>query len=268
MNIKLLSLKCLWVSMCENFHEGKIIPLQYINKLFGKSFKFHSNFNIPKNIISYFPSFYKDILKFWSKHYSNQPSLPSTIISQNLWFDSFIKIAKWLTIDKVVFHRKCLENNILLKKMENSKHGSRSFMNLKLIRICISNGFKLVYAIPNYWKKTLTENTTNSQNLSYLNHHLIKSDQIHSVEKLTMKELYLILLQHDIATPTSQKYSESMFWDLTLNWKHTYTLPRITTIDSKLQCFQYKILYNAPYLNQKFFLFLFNTQKLNNNSVQ
>ena len=34
-----------------------------------------------------------------------------------------------------------------------------------------------------------------------------------------------------------------------------YTLPRITTIDSKLQCFQYKILHNTLYLNQKFFLF-------------
>ena len=33
---------------------------------------------------------------------------------------------------------------------------------------------QLVHAIPNHWKKRLTENTINSQNLSYLNHHLIK----------------------------------------------------------------------------------------------
>ena len=38
-------------------------------------------------------------------------------------------------------------------------------------------------------KKTHTENTITSQNLSYLNHHLIKSNQIHSVEKLTAEEL-------------------------------------------------------------------------------
>ena len=65
--------------------------------------------------------------------------------------------------------------------------------------------FQLVYAIPNHWKKKLTENTTNSQNLCYLNHHLIKSNQMHSFEKLIMKELYLISLQHETATPTSQK---------------------------------------------------------------
>ena len=46
-----------------------------------------------------------------------------------------------------------------------------------------------------------------------------------------------------------------MFWDLTLQWKHIYTLPHITTIDSKLQCFQYRVLHSTLYLTQKLFLF-------------
>ena len=79
---------------------------------------------------------------------------------------------------------------------------------------------QLVLAIPNYWKKTLTEDTTNSQNLSYLNYHQVKSNEIHSSEKLIVKELYLISLQHGTATPTSQKYFKSMLRDLTLQWKH------------------------------------------------
>ena len=114
---------------------------------------------------------------------------------------------------------------------------------------------QLVHAIPYHWKKKLTENTINSQNLFYLNHHLIKSNQICSSEKLTTKELYLISLQHETTTPTPQKYFESMFRGLTLQWKHVYTLPHITTIDSKLWCFQYKILHNTLYVNQKLFLF-------------
>ena len=91
------------------------------------------------------------------------------------------------------------------------------------------------------------------QKLSCLNHHLIKSNQIYSIEKLTAKKLYLISLEHETTTPTSQKYSESMFQDLTSQWKHIYTLPHITTIDSKLGYFQYKILRNTLYLNQKYF---------------
>ena len=80
---KIVSFKCSWVKRLytENFHERKIIPLQYMSKLFGKNFKFYSNLNIPKNTLSYFPSFYKDILKLWTKYCSNQPSLPSAIVS-------------------------------------------------------------------------------------------------------------------------------------------------------------------------------------------
>ena len=110
---------------------------------------------------------------------------------------------------------------------------------------------QLVHAIPNHLKKKLTENIINSQILFYLKLHLIKSNQIYYFEKLTVKELYLISLQHETTTPTSQKYFEGMFLDLTLQWKHIYTLPHITTIDSKFHCFQYKILHNTPYLNEK-----------------
>ena len=46
-----------------------------------------------------------------------------------------------------------------------------------------------------------------------------------------------------------------MFRDLTLQWKHIYALPSITTIVSKLRCFQYKILQNTLNINQKLFLF-------------
>ena len=69
---------------------------------------------------------------------------------------------------------------------------------------------QLVHEIPNHWKKKLTENTINSQNLSYLIHDLIKSNQIYSFEKITGKEFYLISLQHETTTPTSQKYFESV----------------------------------------------------------
>ena len=82
---KIARLKCSWVRRLyiEISHWWKIIPLQYINILFGKNFKFHPNLNIPKNILSYLPRFYKDILKLniLNRYYSNQPSLPSTIPS-------------------------------------------------------------------------------------------------------------------------------------------------------------------------------------------
>ena len=124
-----------WVKQLytKNFHEWKIIPLQHINKPFGENFTFHPKLNSLKNTLSYFPSFYKDKLKRWSKYYSNQPSLSSTIFSQYLWFNSFIKIDY-----KVVSHRfwKKKKNfvNDIIKGNGKLKHGSKSLMNLKLIK--------------------------------------------------------------------------------------------------------------------------------------
>ena len=46
----------------ENFHEWKLIPLYYIKKYVDKEFKFHSNVEIPNNILSLLHLFYKEIL--------------------------------------------------------------------------------------------------------------------------------------------------------------------------------------------------------------
>ena len=66
---KIATLKCSWVKRLyiESVHEWKIIPLQHINKLFGKNFKFHFNLIIPKNTLSCFPSFCKNI---WTWNFS------------------------------------------------------------------------------------------------------------------------------------------------------------------------------------------------------
>ena len=91
-----------------------------------------------KKNLSYFSSFYKDILKLWSKY----STFPLRIVSQYLWFNSFIKID-----NKVVFHRKydLLKENGKFKTQEEIKNSliflNINLINLKLIRICISNGF-------------------------------------------------------------------------------------------------------------------------------
>ena len=106
--------------------------------------------------------------------------------------------------------------NDLIKENEKFKTWERITPEFKIDKNLYFKWIQLVHAIPNHWKKTLTENTTNSQNLPYVNHHLIKSNKIHFTEKITAKQLYLISLQHGTATPTSQKYFESMFRNLIL----------------------------------------------------
>ena len=56
---KILAIKCSWKQRLdsENSYEWKLIPLRYINKAFGKKFKFHSNLHITSDLICVFSSF-------------------------------------------------------------------------------------------------------------------------------------------------------------------------------------------------------------------
>ena len=153
------------------------------------------------------------MLILWTKYYSNKPSLPSTIISQYLWFNSFVKIDS-----KVVFHKEFSEKNInfvndLIFKNGKFKTWEQIIHEFKIDKNLYFKWIQLVHAIPNHWKIKLTENKIYSQNMFYLNHHFIKSSQIYSFKKLTAKELYLISLQHETTAPTSQKHFESKFRD-------------------------------------------------------
>ena len=119
---------------------------------------------------------------------------------------------------------------------------------------------QLADAIPNYWQKTLTKNSTNSQNLSYLNHHVIKNNRKHSDKKLTAKGLYFISPQHETTTPTSQKYIEKTsrfdFAVETYLYSSTYYHNRILSYD----VFDIK-LYTIPYTLMKSFFPFFILKK-------
>ena len=60
----------------ENFHEWKRIPSHFMNKYFGKSFKFHSCRSFDRKLLIKFPNF-KYILLQWSNSFFASSELPS-----------------------------------------------------------------------------------------------------------------------------------------------------------------------------------------------
>ena len=96
-----------------------------------------------------------------------------------------------------------------------------------------------IHSIPQKWKDTIINNRI-SENLRFLNHHLIKCNILLSLEKLNSKELYWIQLTRDFCKPTSQIYFEKHFNDCVLDWKYIYILPRIVTSDPHTRYFRYK----------------------------
>ena len=55
--------------------------------------------------------------------------------------------------------------------------------------------------------------------------------------------------------PTAQQKITDKYSDTVINWKKVYSLPFRTTLDSKLREFQYKILNNIVFTNDKLFRF-------------
>ena len=88
-----------------------------------------------------------------------------------------------------------------------------------------------------------------------MNHHLIKRNILLSLEKLNSKELRLIQLTCNFCKPTSQIYFKKHFKNCIFDLKYIYILPRIVTSDPYTCYFQYKVLNNVLYLNEKIFSF-------------
>ena len=55
--------------------------------------------------------------------------------------------------------------------------------------------------------------------------------------------------------PTSQKYFDNLFSNVELPWKEIYLNARKATANSHLRSFNYKIINNVLYLNEKLFQF-------------
>ena len=91
--------------------------------------------------------------------------------------------------------------------------------------------------------------------LVIFDYHIIRNPQIRSLNKLTSKGLYLILVEANTVKPTAKDYFENRFETSPFNWKKIYFLIRNTTLDTKARMFQYKVLHNIVYANKMLFKF-------------
>ena len=103
-----------------------------------------------------------------------------------------------------------------------------------------------------YIPKTLQNKFTSSQN--------DKCDTVESHTKnkslgITSKISHQSLLKPLLHAPTAQKSLEQSLNLGNVDWSKIYLLPRVTSIESSLRSFQYKILKNTLFLNECLFKF-------------
>ena len=70
---------------------------------------------------------------------------------------------------------------------------------------------QIIDALPKSWKDTILKDKGNAKNLVIFDHHIIRKSQLCSLNKLTSKELYLILVDGNTVKPTAQDYFQNFF---------------------------------------------------------
>ena len=242
---KLISLQCSWIKQLDdtNTHCWQIIPAFLIRKKLGKNFIFHSNLSINPNKIKEFSTYYQDIFIKWEKHFSSSPSLPSSVASQCLWHNKYIKID-----DKIIFNSSLspkginfvgqfFQNNQQIKKWDELKTESDLIEKGKFVIV------QIIHVLIFSWKEILRNYTEIINNLAFLFDD--RKHQILSLNKLNSATLYEILIDVNNVKPTSQTYFENLFMNFKPDWKSIYLLPRSVTLDTNLRMFQYKLLANV-----------------------
>ena len=70
-----------------------------------------------------------------------------------------------------------------------------------------------------------------------------------TLKSVTSGKIYNILIKDRISEPTSQRYFERKFNKTEIDWSQIYLLPRKVSVETR--AFQFKILHNILYLNQR-----------------
>ena len=95
-NTKLKALKLTWVRRLsdDNYHPWKVLPREYLTLPNGDSV-FHRNFESNPFLLrklNSLPTFYKDLLRYWSEVSHCDINCAELILSESLWYNTFIKI--------------------------------------------------------------------------------------------------------------------------------------------------------------------------------
>ena len=101
---------------------------------------------------------------------------------------------------------------------------------------------------------TIKQSSSDPKNLIIRGHHLIKSSRIIILEELLSKELYQTLISIRTNNVTPVTYFGTKFNANNLDWTKIFILPRLTSYNTYLRSFQYKILHKILFLNKKLFL--------------
>ncbi|RUA06576.1 MAG: hypothetical protein DSY43_01730, partial [Gammaproteobacteria bacterium] len=200
-----------------------------------------------------FPKFYTEILEGWTEVSSTIVLSVDDILRQPIWFNKYIK----LNTD-VAMIRKLIEKGIKLIHHVWEQGNLPNWNSIKIKGWMDSEYLiwrSIIDAIPAEWRVQLKLGIDQSSNLDISVKYMEISNKLTPVNKVNAKMIYWKLTKRKFKKATSQRSIAEKLGETDIEWSSVYSRIYQSTIDTKLRAFQYKILNNCLYLNQKLFLF-------------
>ena len=156
--IKALQLSWLKRFYDDNFHPWKLIP-KYLFSKFSPSCIFFPNFVLDKShILNKFPLFYQDFFKYWSDMSHSAPLTPSSIMSESLWYNIYIKIDN-KTISPSIFRNKI--KKLFVADFFDHAGNILSWVVFKELKNVDNTFFlhwrQIIHALPKQWKRIIAD---------------------------------------------------------------------------------------------------------------
>ena len=208
---------------------------------------FHQNLQLSKQCLAkiiQYPTFYYELIQIWAKASGKEPPRTSEICEEVLWNNKMITFNGDSLFNKHFILKGILTIRDIIDEYGVPLSWQDAQQKYSLNSSLIFHWYGLIKSIPTTWKDELQRNIPYSSG-NNRNERCI----------ITSKIAYQRLLK-PITKPLTAQNSLIKLLGLTdINWKKVYMLPRQATIESSLRSFQYKILNNILYLNEKLFKF-------------
>ena len=244
-----------WLSRfySENKHPWTKILKAILIKNFSLDTIFFPNLDVEEHKLDQLPSFYRNIIKSWINISKHNPKTISLVLSESLWFNSQIKIENkslspsFLSLKKQI----CLKD---LFTADGSFIHWEDFSTLHEIPLHLYfRWIQIRNSIPTQWL-TIVRKGRHS-NLNFPHPHLNINERIACTKKLTSATFYSLLHEKFSKVPTSISFHETKL-NIVLDskkWENIFLAPRFACTDSNTRIFQFKILHNILFLNDRLY---------------
>jgi len=212
------------------------------------------------------PVFYQDIIRWWRNlRQSSLPRNKNDVLHEYIWYNPNITQGS-STIFFQMWHENGINNLMDIMSPDGQFHSPDEIENKFSFNPPFLEYYTIRASIPYEWKLLLrTGPDVPIEN--ECDPYVYFKNAKRSVSTLSCKEIYTLFIQHLTCneTPTSiVKWDTDLFTDVNTPWADIFSLSFRSTLESKLQAFQFSVLHRfVPYKKKLFLMNLVDSELCN-----